>query len=126
MCLKGEVVNEREDAARGPLRARKKAGRPKDLATEAITSVAECVGIPFLRRTVFNDGLSEDVFLGLGGGGTLNRIGTWASTSSRTTDSQLTLFSIVFFYSDLFILLYLLRLACIWGYNMLRLERGGG
>jgi len=61
MYLKGVRENEREDVARGPLRVRKKAGRPKDLATEAIAGVVECVGFLCLRRTVF-DGLSEDVF----------------------------------------------------------------
>ena len=75
MYLKGVRKNEREEVARGPLRARRKAGRPRDLATEAIVGVAVSVGFPVLAPDGFRWTFGG-CFLGLGGGGALNRIGT--------------------------------------------------
>ena len=76
MYLRGVRENEREDEARGPFQARKKAGRPRDLATEAMAGVAEClVGFPVLAPDGFRWTFGG-CFLGLGGGGALNRIGT--------------------------------------------------
>lgn len=76
MYLRGVRENEREDVARGPLRARKNAGRPRDLATEAIAGVVECaVGFPLLAPDGFRWTFGG-CFLGLGGGEALNRIGT--------------------------------------------------
>lgn len=76
MYLRGVRENEREDETRGPRRARKKTGRPRDLATEAIAGVAEClVGFPVLAPDGFRWTFGG-CFLGLGGGGALNRIRT--------------------------------------------------
>lgn len=67
MDLKGEREKEREGREMGPRRARTRAGRPRNLATEAIASVLRVCGILLLRRTSCCRSTFGGCFLGLAG-----------------------------------------------------------